>query len=247
MPRATWPIGVSVTAVTTGLLLLVTVGILTQSIHVFGGLVVTEFSLLMAALLPVIWWTSKNKPEGEIFLQPRKSTRWVSRIAEELGLRPHRGLQSIVTDILVGVAVGLFTLVATIPVTFLWRWLLPPPQIYFDIMSESLTPTSPVELVLWIILMIGVVGFCEEVFARGVIQQGAENHYNRWGGLFFGAGLFALIHLDPFRFAPLLFMSLIWGYMFQVRGWSLYVPWAAHATNNIVAIVVLYWAPLIGL
>jgi membrane protease YdiL (CAAX protease family) len=201
----------------------------------------------MAALLPVFWWISKEQSETDLTLPPGKSTRWLSRIVEEVGLRPEQGLQRILTDILVGIAVGLFTLVATIPVTLFWRWLLPPPQIYYDLMSEALTPTSPAELVLWIVLMIVVVGFCEEVFARGVIQQGAENHYNRWGGLVFGAGLFALIHLDPWRFTPLFFMSLIWGYMFQVRGWSLYVPWAAHATNNIIAIVLLYWAPLIGL
>ncbi len=246
MPRASWPIGVSVTAVVAGLILLVTVGILTQSIHMLGGLVVTELSLLMAALIPVLWWTSKEKISAEPVLHSPITTRWRTRVVEELGLHPQGGLQRVVTDILVGIAVGLFTLVATLPITMLWRWLLPPPQIYFDIMSQALTPTSLVELMLWILLMIIVVGFCEEVFARGVIQQGAENHYGRWGGLFFGASLFALIHLDPYRFAPLLFMSLIWGYMFQVRGWSLYVPWAAHATNNIIAIMLLYWAPLIG-
>ncbi len=245
MPRATWPIGISGAVVAIGLVFLITVGILTLQFHVLFGLALTELSLLMAALLPVIWWTSKKPTETGDIPQPQ-NTQWIARIIDEIGLRPHKGLQSIVTDIFVGVAIGLFTLVATIPITILWRWLLPPPQIYFDIMSETLTPTSPIEFILWIIMMIVLVGFCEEVFARGVIQQGAENHYGARGGLVLGAGLFALIHLDPWRFLPLFFMSLNWGYMFQLRKWSLYVPWAAHATNNIIAIVVIYFAPLIG-
>ncbi|MFX1474487.1 MAG: lysostaphin resistance A-like protein [Promethearchaeota archaeon] len=245
-PRATWPFGISGIALIIGLIFIITVGLLTQSIHVFGGLIVTELSMLVAALLPVIWWMSRKETDVEPVLHSQRSARWVTRIVEELGLRPERGLENIVTDLLIGVAVGLFTLFATIPITILWRWLLPPPQIYLDIMSQSLTPVSLTDLIFWILLMIFVVGFCEEVFARGVIQQGAENHYSRWGGLVLGAFLFAFIHIDPFRFAPLFFMSLIWGYMFQVRGWSLYVPWAAHATNNIIALVLLYFAPFFG-
>jgi membrane protease YdiL (CAAX protease family) len=216
-------------------------------IHVLGGLVVTEVALLMAALIPVIWWLTGEKTDVDSTLRPSRITRWNARLVDELGLRPQGGLQSVFSGILVGMAVGLFTLLATIPITLLWRWLVPPPQLYYDLMGETLTPTSPVEFVLWILLMIFVVGFCEEVFARGVIQQGAENRYGRWGGLFLGALLFALIHLDPYRFAPLFFMSFIWGYMFQRMGWSLYVPWAAHATNNVIAIALLYLGPLIGL
>lgn len=227
-----------------GFAILTTVGISVQSLNPFIGLVVTELCLLAVAVAPVIWWiTGKAKMEEAHSLQ---GAWWTTKVVEELGLRPIRGKRGIISDIVIGVLWGILTLFLAIPVVALWTWLVPPPPIYIEAMSQALTPSNPVELALWILFMVFIVGFCEEVFARGVLQQGAENHLSRFGGLLLASVLFAGLHLDIYRFGPIFFISFLWGFRFQRSGYSLYTTWAAHSANNSIAIIIIYWASLMG-
>ena len=225
MPRATWRFSVLLLSLVGGLLILLfAMGMLAQRINLVGGLVVTELCLLAVALLPVRWWTP--------------------RVGEELGLKLDRGLPGLAADLGVGMVWGLLSLMAGMPVAVLWRLLLPPPPGYYEALGEALTPDTPVELGIWLTLMV-MVGFCEEVFGRGVIQQGAENQLGRYSGLICASAIFAGLHLDPYRFGPLFVISLLWGWRFQRSRYSLYSTWAAHTTNNAVAILILYLAALV--
>ncbi len=245
MSRASWTLGVSLISFFGGLVLLTTVGILVQFMNLFVGLVVTELCLLAVAVIPVIWWINSGKAEFEETPSLR-GIGWAKKLVEELGLHPVKGKIGLVSDIFIGILWGIMTLFLAIPVAAFWTWLIPPPAAYVEAMSQALTPLNPFELVLWILFMIFVVGFCEEVLARGVLQQGAENSLSRWGGLLLASALFAVLHLDPYRFGPIFFISFLWGIRFQKSGYSLYTTWAAHSANNSIAIIILYWASLIG-
>jgi len=217
--RATWNFGVPLISIALIFILLLTVGMMSQMMNLLGGLVVTELCILVAALLPAGLLASK--------------------LGEELGIVPERGPVGVVIDLGAGMVWGLMSLVAGIPVIILWLTLLPPPPSYYEAMRRALTPSTPAELGVWLLLMV-MVGFCEEILGRGVIQQGAENQFGRRPGLLLASAIFAGLHLDPYRFGPLFVISLIWGWRFQRSHYSLYVSWAAHTTNNSVAILILY-------
>jgi membrane protease YdiL (CAAX protease family) len=205
---------------------------------------ITELCLLAVAVIPVIWWITSK---ADILEAPSpKGLWWTSKVVEELGLHPIRGKRGVIADIMIGLLWGMLALFLAIPVAAFWTWLIPPPPIYIEAMSQALTPTNPFELALWILFMVFVVGFCEEVFARGVLQQGAENYLSRWGGLILASVLFAALHLDIYRFGPICFISFLWGLLFQRSQYSLYTTWAAHSANNSIAIIILYLASLVS-
>ncbi|MFX1562165.1 MAG: lysostaphin resistance A-like protein [Promethearchaeota archaeon] len=245
MTRASWSLGVSLLCYFSGFALLISVGILAQLFFQFLGLVITELCLLVVAVVPVILWiTSKTGDRDTPSLQSPPLT---TELVEELGLRPIKGKLGVLTDILMGILWGILTLFLAIPIVALWTWLITPPPTYLEAMSHALTPSNPFELVMWILFMIFIVGFCEEVFARSVLQQGSENYLGRWGGLLLASALFAGLHLDIYRFGPIFFISTLWGLRFQKSGYSLYTTWAAHSTNNSIAIIMLYLAQFMGL
>ena len=107
-------------------------------------------------------------------------------------------------------------------------------------MAERLFMCHTTSQWVWTILGLSVgAPIAEEVLFRGVFQRGLER---RWGrprlALVLSAFIFAGFHLEAVQFPVLLLLGLLFGWLYQRSG-SLWPSIVAHATNNLVAVLVL--------
>ncbi len=114
--------------------------------------------------------------------------------------------------------------------------IYPIPQDYLEKMSELLKMP---DLQLWqIIGLIAVLpGICEEVLFRGFLYRFYENK-NAWFAIIASAFLFALFHLDPYRFIPVFFLGVLLGWLLYKTN-SLYVSMFSHMLNNALAVIIM--------
>ena len=112
--------------------------------------------------------------------------------------------------------------------------IYPIPESYLKAL-EKLVQMS--EIPFWQnLLMIAVLpGICEELLFRGFIIRGFEKR-GFWSAIIITAFLFAVLHLDPFRFLPVMMIGIWLGYLL-LKTQSLYVPMLAHAANNSLAVL----------
>ena len=91
------------------------------------------------------------------------------------------------------------------------------------------------------VLVVGVLtGFCEELVFRGTFQRvigsgGMSPHLAIW----ITAAIFSILHFQFFGFLPRLLLGAFFGYLFYWTG-SIWIAGAAHALNNTIT-VVLTW------
>ena len=77
---------------------------------------------------------------------------------------------------------------------------------------------------------------CEEILFRGFLQAGLARAIDRRAGVVAASALvFAVFHLDPWRFTGVMGLGLYLAWLRQRTG-SLLAPMAAHAASNILAI-----------
>ena len=107
--------------------------------------------------------------------------------------------------------------------------------------TDKLLEVDSVGLLMVSVLVIGILtGFCEEVFFRGTQQQifllrGINGHVAVW----FTAILFSALHFQFYGFFPRLLLGAFFGYLVW-KGGSLWLPVIAHAFNNSVTVVFGY-------
>lgn len=91
------------------------------------------------------------------------------------------------------------------------------------------------------ILIIGVLtGFCEEIFFRGMLQRLLGSHgMNRHLAVWLAAFIFSLMHLQFFGFFPRLVLGAFFGYIFLWTG-SIWASATAHAIFNSITIVTVW-------
>lgn len=92
------------------------------------------------------------------------------------------------------------------------------------------------------IVMIGIIpAVGEELFFRGVMQniftKMTRNHH--WG-IWIGAAIFSLIHMQFSGFLPRTLLGAMFGYMLVWSG-SMWVPILAHFVNNVSAVIMYYF------
>lgn len=89
----------------------------------------------------------------------------------------------------------------------------------------------------WLFLVVGVLTpIAEELFFRGVIMGWmSQRRFPQWSVILFPAILFTAMHLNPGGSLPILFLSLILGYLRYVSN-SLLLPIGLHICNNILTI-----------
>ena len=81
-----------------------------------------------------------------------------------------------------------------------------------------------------------VPAICEEILFRGFLQAGLERAIDRPAGVVAASALvFAVFHLDPWRFSGVMGLGLFLAWLRQRTG-SLLPPMAAHAASNVLAI-----------
>jgi len=92
----------------------------------------------------------------------------------------------------------------------------------------------------WVWAILGVVvaaAVGEELLFRGVVQRGLQQRWSRTPALFLTAAIFAAFHLQPLMLPMLFALGLLFGWLYQRSG-SLWPPIIAHATNNLLAVLV---------
>jgi sodium transport system permease protein len=117
--------------------------------------------------------------------------------------------------------------------------IYPFPEDYLKHMNELMKLP---DLKLWQLFgLIAVLpGICEELMFRGFLFRFFENK-NKWFAIWISAALFALFHLDPYRFLPVLFLGVILGWlMFKTN--SIFPSMLSHAMNNATALVLVQLA-----
>ena len=81
------------------------------------------------------------------------------------------------------------------------------------------------------IVMVAAPAFGEEFFFRGVLQRLFTERGSHHGAILLTAVCFGLIHMQPLRLLPILFMGVMFGYIKHWTG-TLWAPIALHFVNN---------------
>ncbi len=109
-----------------------------------------------------------------------------------------------------------------------------------ELYGQLLAMHTPIEAIsVWIVVAL-TPALCEEVLFRGAVQFSFEKKMRlRWAFLLSGA-IFSFFHLNPVTFIPLAMLGTYFS-VITWRGNSLGYAFAAHATNNTIAVVAMYF------
>lgn len=150
------------------------------------------------------------------------------RVVPYLGLGRPRALP-VVLGALCGVA-GYF---AAAGLAGLWIAILPRQLAeQFPDVSRIFRGPVPVQVAMTA-LAVGLAPVCEEAAFRGYLQRTLARASGARVAIAATGVLFAARHLDPLRFAPLVLLGLLFGWL-SWRAGSLWPAIAAHAANNAV-------------
>lgn len=101
------------------------------------------------------------------------------------------------------------------------------------------------ELIVWVLLMMCVVAPCEEIFARGFVQQGLQNSFKSkkksiFIGIIIASFLFALVHLNFYRIIPLFLVGLILGLVYYYTNNNTMASAITHGVYNSIIILLSF-------
>jgi membrane protease YdiL (CAAX protease family) len=105
--------------------------------------------------------------------------------------------------------------------------------------TNVLNDTSGPWLVLNALMAIALAPLCEEVYFRGFLFQGLRGRFRFFPAAAISATVFAFVHVEPIRFFGLAVMGVILAGVFERRR-TLVASMAAHATVNVVAVLLLF-------
>jgi len=159
-----------------------------------------------------------------------KISRW-SR--EDLGLTR----QGPLSNTLLGILVGGAGYVAAAALLYLMNLFVP-----IEVPSwfvEMLKPKDALDLAVFLALTWILIGPCEELFFRGLVQGSITRWRGSKAGIVAGAALFGVAHFDPslwFRIPATVLLGLVYGVVCDRRR-SLFPAAVAHALNDSIAFI----------
>lgn len=113
---------------------------------------------------------------------------------------------------------------------------------YEQQLSELLSVLHVPGGLVWGILLIGIVApMGEELFFRGLAYRCFRVRWGRVVGTLSSAALFAVIHLSPAGLLSIFVVGCVLAILYERTG-TLVAPITLHATNNIVAVLLAYFA-----
>jgi membrane protease YdiL (CAAX protease family) len=120
--------------------------------------------------------------------------------------------------------------------------LAPPPQAYLDAfraIHAALAPKNFADALVSVLVIAVLPGLCEELVMRGVLLPSLARAWrgSTAGPVALTALLFALIHLDPYRFGFTLALGLVLGWLRLATG-SLWPSVVAHLSLNTLTFLV---------
>lgn len=107
--------------------------------------------------------------------------------------------------------------------------------------SVILSDKTVTGLIVEILLVGCLTGFCEEMFFRGTLQRILwRSPLGAHGAIWVAAFIFSLLHFQFYGFVPRILLGAFFGYLFYWTG-SIRVSVFAHALNNSI-VVIATWA-----
>jgi membrane protease YdiL (CAAX protease family) len=124
-------------------------------------------------------------------------------------------------------------------VTLTSRWLGMPFNVFLEILGETAEVTVPLVVVL--LLMGSVLApLWEEIVFRGVLYTWARRHLGIGLSAVIVACLHALMHVDPAVLPALVAIFFVFALIYEWSG-NIWVPILAHATNNTLSFIWVFW------
>jgi len=193
------------------------IGTLLEILHLRLGLVAAQILFIAGPAMAAVRW---------FYLDPR--------VVLPLGVPGGRGFAAAILGTL-----GLNYLLNIIGA---WQeQIFPTPEAIRVFFSAQFTYRGPLDFAGILIAFAVVPALCEEILFRGFLQSGLVRLFeSRPVGVAITALVFALFHLDPWRFTGVLVLGLFLGALAQRTG-SLLPGMLAHALNNILSITLASW------
>lgn len=196
-------------------ILLIFLGARFQSLHLLGGLVVSEFAFIVA---PAFLYTLWNRYS----------------ISRTFRIVPISFKTVIITIIIATAAFVLVGIVAAFQ-----EMIFPHSEDYQEIWQAVLEEFHQIPLIITLFLVSILPGTCEELLFRGFLLHGMRKKCSDGTAIIIVGFLFGAFHLDPYRFLPVSLLGILFGYMVIKTG-SLFTGIVAHSTNNAIAILLSY-------
>ncbi|MDO4800005.1 MAG: type II CAAX endopeptidase family protein [Bacillota bacterium] len=195
--------------------LLLTVGAIMQSLHIIGGLLFTEFGLILGVSL--------------LFLKIRGGS-----IRDTLRLHPVKPMMLF--------KVVLVALLMVPVVLFLNLIVLSLIQTFGRVVVPAIPTATDVPSLFVMIFSIAVsAGICEEALFRGVMLRSYERDLGRKWAAVLSALLFGMFHFNLGNLLGPIALGLVYAYYVQLSG-SIYPAMLGHFVNNGTAVLVSYLA-----
>jgi membrane protease YdiL (CAAX protease family) len=112
--------------------------------------------------------------------------------------------------------------------------LVLPMPVWVANIFDSLITGQP--LIISLIYIGLIAGFCEEFLFRGLILDGFTKNYSKRKAIFISSLLFGLIHLNPWQLVPAFFIGLVLAWI-CIETKSLFLCIYMHFLNNAGAVI----------
>jgi membrane protease YdiL (CAAX protease family) len=123
--------------------------------------------------------------------------------------------------------------------------LLPRPEIQKEALLKIFLAKTWPEYLFRIFAACVLAGFCEEFAFRGFLQSVFSKRLGGIKGFVLTAFLFAVLHLDPWNFAPAFLLGAFLGYLVYLTG-NLWVAILVHFFVNSIAFSINFFYPQVG-
>lgn len=234
--------------------------VLLVCLFVIGYVVIFLLALLLSRLMPenpgAVIRISTVIQDVVVFMVPAVVTAVLAcrRPADLLGITRSPGLVPCLLAMVVMV-VSIPALEGVIYWNFHWDWLPERWAVLARTMEDSaadtmrilLEDTSPLALIVNVLIIGVAAGLCEELFFRGIflgllLRTALNKHVAVW----LTALIFSILHFQFYGCVPRLLLGVYFGYLF-VWSRSLWLPVLAHVLNNSVYVITAWWNARQGL
>lgn len=185
-----------------------------QSKNIHIGLVITEYGLILAPVLFVLWFVRVN-------------------IRESLNLRlPNAG---VTLGTLILAPAWVFVI---IQISVWLNKVLPVPEEFASLGEELFSLGDSAGGVLILIAVIALSpAICEEVLFRGAMLSGLKDRFPQWATVMIVGVAFGMFHLSIYRFVPTALSGLMLSYL-VVRSGSIFPAMFAHFVLNGLSVLI---------
>ncbi len=109
------------------------------------------------------------------------------------------------------------------------------------ILSKMLEMHGPMDLATNLFVVALIPAITEEIFFRGLLQNWITKlTINPHVAIAITSLIFALVHMNPLQFVPMVFLAAVLGYVYYLTK-SIFCSMLVHFLNNSLAVVVYYY------